>query len=260
MTSVIDRPGVHGGGVEQIRAAIDAVLADDPAEWSLDLLEQALPDLHVLTNKLAALQVRVLASFDARGGAQIAGARSTGDWLAKATGTPGSHAGWLVHTARDLREHLPGTAAALADGDIGLDHVRAIRGAWRQLDKDRFADAEQDIVDFARRRDVRDLRALLDLMIQNYRKDDHDSDCEQARRGNAVARNCPTAWTGGGTSTGSSTRPRGRRWPQPWTSTPTRPDPMTPAPLPTAPSTPWPRSPPAPWTPLTGPPAWVTSP
>ena len=77
-----------------------------------------------------------LASYDARGGAQIAGHRTTGDWLATTTRTTSASAGWRVHTARALRDYLPHTAQALADGDIDTDHIRAIRRARRILGDD----------------------------------------------------------------------------------------------------------------------------
>ncbi len=163
-----------------LQAAAAALLAADPAEWCLEELQNAIPALHRLANQTDAVQMKVLASFDARGGAQIAGHRSTGDWLAKATGLSPSHAGWQVHTARALRDHLPASATALADGDITVDHVRAIRGARRELG-DIFDVCEEQIAAFARTHCVRDLRGFLDLLIQNYAPDRHDQKLENDR-------------------------------------------------------------------------------
>ena len=87
--------------------------------------------------------------FDTRGGAQLAGHRTTGDWLATSTRTSAGHAGWWVHTARALRDVLPETAAALADGAITIDHVRAIRGAHRTIG-DALTTCEDTVVAFAR--------------------------------------------------------------------------------------------------------------
>ncbi|MEZ5157204.1 MAG: DUF222 domain-containing protein [Candidatus Nanopelagicales bacterium] len=165
-----------------LRAAVVALLAADPAEWCLDELQDAIPLLHEVANQTAAVQARVLASFDARGGAQIAGARGTSDWLAQTVRIPSGHAGWWVHTARALRDQLPATAAALADGQISLDHVRVIRAARRQLGEV-FDRVEQQIAGFAREHCVRDLRGFLDLLIQNYTPDpDHDTETARQRR------------------------------------------------------------------------------
>ncbi len=86
---------------------VDQLLAMDPAEWTLDQLQRTILDVHTLTQQLAAVQAKALASFDTRGGAQLAGHRTTGDWLATSTRTPAGHAGWWVHTARALRDVLP---------------------------------------------------------------------------------------------------------------------------------------------------------
>ena len=84
--------------LDGLRCHLDHLLGMDPAEWSLDQLERAILEVHTLTQQLAAVQAKALASFDTRGGAQLAGHRTTGDWLAKSTRTPAGHAGWWVHT------------------------------------------------------------------------------------------------------------------------------------------------------------------
>ncbi|MGV1038019.1 MAG: DUF222 domain-containing protein, partial [Candidatus Nanopelagicales bacterium] len=173
-------PTDPGRLLADFQAAAEALLACDPGEWSLDELQTSIPVLHKVSNQSAAVQTRVLASFDARGGAQIAGARTTGDWLAKTTRIPSAHAGWWVHTARALRDHLPASAAALGDGDIDLDHVRAIRSARRELG-DNFEVVEDQIAAFARKHCVRDLRGFLDLLIQNYARDTHEKNLEDER-------------------------------------------------------------------------------
>jgi hypothetical protein len=164
---VVDRP------VAALDAAVDALLVTDPQDWSLDGLSSSLVDIPAVVNKLLALQTRNVASFDARGGAQVAGARSTASWLAKQTRLEPSHAGWLVHTARALRDDLPETAAALADGRIAEGHVRVIR---RGLDRlaGTFTKAEAVVVGYAATHTVRETRLLVDLMIQQYCPDEDD--------------------------------------------------------------------------------------
>ncbi|MBK9434840.1 MAG: DUF222 domain-containing protein [Micrococcales bacterium] len=166
--------------LDGLRCQVDQLLAMDPAEWTLDQLQRTILDVHTLTQQLAAVQAKALASFDTRGGAQLAGHRTTGDWLATSTRTPAGHAGWWVHTARALRDVLPETATALADGAITIDHVRAIRAAHRTIG-DALTTCEDTVVAFARDHSAKDLRGFLDVLVQNYRPDDHDNDAEAAR-------------------------------------------------------------------------------
>src|SRR5690606_11438031 len=113
---------IVGGGCMGPTAAVaqqvESLVAADPSSWELSDLESGVGDLAVAANRLLAVQMRVLAAFDARGGGQLAGFGSTADWLAKSTGIASGRAGWLVHTARALRDELPATAAALCEGTI----------------------------------------------------------------------------------------------------------------------------------------------
>ena len=67
-----------------------------------------------------------------RVGAQIAGHRTTADWLATTTGITSPAAGWRGCTppgryVMTYLRRLPGVGR----GQISLEHVRAIRGARR---------------------------------------------------------------------------------------------------------------------------------
>ncbi|MEI2622124.1 MAG: DUF222 domain-containing protein, partial [Candidatus Nanopelagicales bacterium] len=177
MTTAVTDPDT---ALDGLRCQVDQLLAMDPAEWTLDQLQRTILDVHTLTQQLAAVQAKALASFDTRGGAQLAGHRTTGDWLATSTRTPAGHAGWWVHTARALRDVLPETATALADGAITIDHVRAIRAAHRTIG-DALTTCEDTVVAFARDHSAKDLRGFLDVLVQNYRPDDHDNNAEAAR-------------------------------------------------------------------------------
>ena len=63
--------------LDGLRCQVDQLLAMDPAEWTLDQLQRTILDVHTLTQQLAAVQAKALASFDTRGGAQLAGHRTT---------------------------------------------------------------------------------------------------------------------------------------------------------------------------------------
>ncbi len=125
----------------KVRAAVAELVAADPGQWTLDELGKAIPDMAQIGNQLLAGQFRVLAAFDARGGAQIAGDRTTGEWLTGATKMSRHHAGGMVATARALRDDLPATAAVLAAGQVTGEQVRAIRRAQRAFGED-FAPIE----------------------------------------------------------------------------------------------------------------------
>ncbi len=164
----------------QFEAGVGALLADDPATWTLQELHDRIEGLHTIMNQVESVSLAALASYDARGGAQIAGHRTTGDWLATTTRTTSASAGWRVHTARALRDYLPHTAQALADGDIDTDHIRAIRRARRILGDD-FDRIEETVMKVARTHNITDLRALVDLIIQQYRPEAHDNRAEDDR-------------------------------------------------------------------------------
>lgn len=212
----------------QFEAGVGALLADDPATWTLQELHDRIEGLHTIMNQVESVSLAALASYDARGGAQIAGHRTTGDWLATTTRTTSASAGWRVHTARALRDYLPHTAQALADGDIDTDHIRAIRRARRILGDD-FDRIEETVVKVARTHNITDLRALVDLIIQQYRPEAHDNRAEDDRERRKV--DLSRASRTPGSSTGSSTRPPVRRLPRPSTCTRHRPAPMTSAAL-----------------------------
>ncbi|MBK9434989.1 MAG: hypothetical protein IPN52_07685 [Micrococcales bacterium] len=94
--------------LDGLRCQVDQLLGMDPAEWTLDQLQRTILDVHTLTQQLAAVQAKALASFDTRGGAQLAGHRTTGTgWRHPPAPRRGMPAGG-VHTARALRDVLPG--------------------------------------------------------------------------------------------------------------------------------------------------------
>ena len=149
-----------------------------PSTWDLAELRAGIPELFAIGHQVAALQLAALASYDARGGAQIDGHRSTGDWLGKRTRV--SDGGARVHTARDLRDRLPVTAEALREGAISMEHVRAIRRGYRMFEQD-FAGIEAKVVEFARAHCVKDTRAFMDQIIQQYAPEPYEDEAEVRR-------------------------------------------------------------------------------
>ena len=48
--------------LDGLRWQVDQLLAMDPAEWTLDQLQRTILDVHTLTQQLAAVQAKALAS------------------------------------------------------------------------------------------------------------------------------------------------------------------------------------------------------
>ena len=173
MTVMVENP------VGDLLASLAQLPSGHPSTWDLDELRNGIPDLLALRNQVDSLTLEAVASYDTRGGAQIDGHRTMGDWLEKTTRI--SNAGATVHTARDLRDNLPATAEALHSGAISTEHVRAIRRAFR-IFGDQFAAVEATVVDYARAHTAKELRALVDLMIQQYGPDGSDAEAKREKR------------------------------------------------------------------------------
>lgn len=172
MTVLLEEP------VAELVAGLARLPSGHPSTWDLEELRTGLPALFALGNQLTSLQYEALASYDARGGAQLDGHRTTGDWLEKRTRI--SDGGSRVHTSRDLRDHLPATAEALHEGTITNEHVRVIRRAFRMLGE-KFALIEARVVRFAMTHTVKRLRAFLDRIIQQYRPEHSEDESEDRR-------------------------------------------------------------------------------
>ena len=77
------------------------------------------------------------------------------------------------------------------------------------------------MVAFARDHSAKDLRGFLDVLVRNYRPDDHDNDAwGRPRKRHARLSASLDGWWH---LTGFLDRPPAPRWPQPWTSTRTKP-------------------------------------
>ena len=160
-----------------LRSAVAALPAGHPSTWNVEQAREGIQQLVAMENQLAAWKLAAIATFDAADGARADGHRTTGDWLGKTTRM--SHAGAEVHTARDLRDALPLTAAALEAGLISAEQVRVIRRARRVFDD--FSEIEETLVEYAKISTAKQLRTLVDLMIQQYAPDGSDEDTEKAR-------------------------------------------------------------------------------
>ena len=60
MTTTVTDPDT---ALDGLRSQVDQLLAMDPAEWTLDQLQRTILDVHTLTQQLAAVQAKALASL-----------------------------------------------------------------------------------------------------------------------------------------------------------------------------------------------------
>jgi Domain of unknown function (DUF222) len=151
-------------GLERLAAAITELAADDPAGLSDAELAGEVLALRRLANQLEGAWLRRLALVDARGAAGAeAGlqAASTAGWLRATLRLSPAGAGRAVRTARALhRGPLPGTADALARGELSAEHAAVLAEATNDLPAARVAEAEGVLVDAARRLDPGGLRRV----------------------------------------------------------------------------------------------------
>jgi hypothetical protein len=133
----------------RLSAAIDGVVADELESADLPTRLRA---LHRAAARLHAELLRTTAEFDARGDWKADGAVSAAAWVRHAVRVSDGAAREQVRTGRLLRDLLPETAAALASGDVGVEHVRVIG---------RAATAHPALVEAARRLGPRALTAVV---------------------------------------------------------------------------------------------------
>jgi hypothetical protein len=171
---------------EAVKTAAESLLAADPTEWSIDEQAEYLANSQSLINQLQAMQHKVLAAFDASGGAKVLGSRTTSAWMQKSLNLTGPQAGSMVHTARALRDQLPETASAFMAGALSLEHIEAIRKAHRRLGE-RFESVEGTVSEYACQHNVRELRRLIDRVIDQYDPAARDREREDEREGRYVS-------------------------------------------------------------------------
>jgi hypothetical protein len=150
--------------VAELAAAVAELAAGDPTQLGDALLAEQVVVLRRLTDQLDAVWLRRLAAVDARGAAGAehgTQARSTTAWLrATCQMSPGA-AAQRVRTARALhRGPLAGTAGALAAGEVSCAHAATLADATGDLPPTKVAEAEEVLVEAARRLDPSRLRRL----------------------------------------------------------------------------------------------------
>jgi hypothetical protein len=162
-------PNTHStqqpGSLDRLAAVVDQLAVED-----LDALPDAQAARRVLVlrgllERLEGQWLRELAGVDGRGAAgadQGTPAESTAGWLRNRTrmGHPDAHQ--RVRVARALhRGPLPGTARALADGELSYLHAAALTRATQHLPAATTTAAEPVLLEAARRLDPPRLRKVV---------------------------------------------------------------------------------------------------
>jgi hypothetical protein len=153
------------GGLDRLAAVVEELAAQD-----LDALPDAEAAQRVLVlrralERLEGHWLRELAAVDGRGAAGTEDgmpAESTAAWLRHRTRMGHTDAHQRVRVARALhRGPLPGTAHALANGQIAYAHAAALTRATQHLPSHTVAAAEPVLLDAARRLDPPTLRKVV---------------------------------------------------------------------------------------------------
>lgn len=148
MTTLLSPPATSG-----LADARDAVGAAAQVQlWSLTdkQLAAEVADAVALRAQVDAVLLARLGEADARGLAHSRGASSLTGWLRCSHRLGVGEASRLVKTARALREQLPATAAAMADGEVNLGQVEVIvevlKDLSEQLPANKRADGETTLI------------------------------------------------------------------------------------------------------------------
>src|SRR5689334_15878748 len=158
-------------GCAQLAVAADAAAGDDRfagvSEGELVGLMCAWDrvEAHAAARKLA-----VIAELGRRN-PEPEDAEFTADQVACALGESRFRADELTGMAGHLASHLPGTAAALADGTVSLGKARIIANATALMDPDEAAAAENEVLDRAGRLTPGSLRAAIARAVMEVAPD-----------------------------------------------------------------------------------------
>jgi Domain of unknown function (DUF222) len=131
--------------VDQLNEAVDALLALDPDTLTDAELDAAVVELQRQRNRLGVAAARLVGRWDHRRVWAGDGSRSATTRLARDTNTSMSSARGELRRARQLTS-MPATEAAVAAGDLSVDHVDLLARANRPWRDAVFADHEPVLV------------------------------------------------------------------------------------------------------------------
>jgi hypothetical protein len=141
--------------VSALRSALDEFVGEDLTALPDARIEEDFAELHQASEALEVERLRRLAEINRRRSFERDGYLSTASWLCHRFRMAFSHASHLLRTAKALGD-MPRTEAALSSGEISSSAVRLLVSA-HQTNPERFAEAEDMLVDAAQALSFRDL-------------------------------------------------------------------------------------------------------
>jgi hypothetical protein len=151
------KAGVIGGGggaidaLSRLHAALDDLLDLVPGAVCDADLPGLVEGLVLAGHRLHAAQLDAVGSFDAAGLAAATRHRTTTRWLEQRTRASTAQAHGLVRVARSIRDDLPATRDALAEGAVSAQHVAAIAAVVQKVGVEHARQAEPILLELARR-------------------------------------------------------------------------------------------------------------
>ncbi len=131
-------------GLRQIHGVLDRIEVCD-APSGPTAAARILGELERAVARLQAVKLRVVARTDHQDVAGESGLSGTGAWLAATTRSDGARAATEVRLAGALEAGLPSTRAALASGELSVEHAQVIASSAAQLPEGLDADERRAI-------------------------------------------------------------------------------------------------------------------
>lgn len=122
-------PGWDASPVEKLGALGDAAVALTKISWSQHsgtAVEEYLQALEQSSRQTAYVKAQLIAIAEADGIWALEGSSTITGWVKNTTGATKTAAARDVRLARGIRDHLPGTGAALARGHISAEHAHIL--------------------------------------------------------------------------------------------------------------------------------------
>src|SRR5262245_13593705 len=138
-----------------------------------------LANLRASKARIEALELRLVAKGEECDVARTTGAVNTSGWLRNAQRMSKTEAAAAVGLARDLDRTVLVTAAALARGELSFRHAQVIAFAVKDLPSyvcaEQLREAEEFLVDEARRRNPDEIRLLGRALLQTLAPEEYEA-------------------------------------------------------------------------------------
>jgi hypothetical protein len=183
-----------------LASVVDELLAVDPRELPSTALGEEIEELYRQASRLQAAILDRVEAFD-RTGAALADHGSTAAWLRAKTRLSPAASSRDVHLARDLKDVLPATRAALRDGAINPTQAQQIASLRPAIGDDALRSAEPHLAEFATRVSAKELTGAITHVKHMYGRERTDRD----EQDDYAARKLHSSTTVGGMGVGQWT-------------------------------------------------------